>query len=101
MERVLIPALPVTTTALPITIPFNFRFYGVDYTSVWVCSNGYLSFTETTTEWTNESLPSANLGIGIAPFWEDLNPNDEEHISYYHRASTERLYYRVEPSWPL
>ena len=70
-----------------ITIPFNFRFYGVDYTSVWVCSNGFLSFSGTDDEYANEALPSTALGIGIAPFWDDLNPEDEEHISYYHRAS--------------
>ncbi|MBU0690729.1 S8 family serine peptidase [bacterium] len=70
-----------------ITIPFNFRFYDVNYTSVWVCSNGFLSFNGTATTYTNEALPSPNLGIGIAPFWDDLNPEGEEHISYYHRAS--------------
>jgi subtilisin family serine protease len=58
----------------PVPIGFDFPFYGGSFNSVRVCTNGWLSFTATTSEYDNAGLPSsggpANL---IAPFWDDMD----------------------------
>ncbi|MFZ5433710.1 MAG: carboxypeptidase regulatory-like domain-containing protein, partial [Calditrichota bacterium] len=69
-----------------LTLPFTFRFYGVDYTSVWVCSNGFLSFSTTSTAYSNAALPSATIGAAICPFWDDLNSSTGDISYYYHAA---------------
>ncbi len=58
-----------------LTLPFTFSFYGEDYTAVNVCSNGFLSFTSTSTAYTNAEIPNSALpNAVIAPFWDDLKP---------------------------
>jgi hypothetical protein len=59
----------------PFALGFSFPLYGVYFDSVRVASNGFLSFTSSSSPYTNQPLPSSaapeNL---IAPFWDDLNP---------------------------
>lgn len=57
-------------------LPFTFRFYGVDFDTVTVCSNGWLSMGSTwMSDFTNWMIPP---GLGpanmIMPFWDDLKP---------------------------
>jgi hypothetical protein len=58
-----------------IPIGFSFPFYGNNFATVNVCTNGWISFTSTATAFTNNALPGtgspANL---LAAFWDDLNP---------------------------
>ncbi len=57
-----------------IELPFTFRYYGVDYDSITVCSNGWVSMGSTwMANFRNWNLPSA-LGPPalIAAFWDDL-----------------------------
>ncbi len=60
-----------------IRLPFRFRYYGVDYDSVFICSNGWLSFAvkklENEWDFLNYPLPCP-LGPStmIAPFWDDI-----------------------------
>ncbi|MBU1636886.1 carboxypeptidase regulatory-like domain-containing protein, partial [bacterium] len=70
-----------------VAIPFNFRLYGTDYTSVWVCSNGFASFSGTSTAYENASLSGSSIGTAIAALWDDLNPLSTQRISYYHLAA--------------
>lgn len=59
-----------------IPLPFAFPFYGNSYNTVNACSNGWLSFTATTTEYTNAALPNTGTAVPknlIAPFWDDLD----------------------------
>jgi peptidase C25-like protein/flagellar hook capping protein FlgD len=55
-------------------LPFTFTYYGIDYDSLTICTNGWISF-ETTwmTLFRNWNIPAA---IGpyamVAPFWDDL-----------------------------
>ena len=52
---------------------FIFPFYGSSYSSVYVGSNGYLTFGNGNTAYTNSSLPSPSAPVNmIAPFWDDL-----------------------------
>jgi hypothetical protein len=54
-----------------LTLPWPFPYYGINRTSVWVCSNGYLDFGSSTADYSNSdaSLLSA---VRVAPLWEDL-----------------------------
>jgi subtilisin family serine protease len=59
-----------------IVLPFAFRFYGQEFTTVNVSANGFLSFLDFTgLQFSNQEIPSSNLPNGIiAPFWDDLEP---------------------------
>ncbi len=60
------------TAAVPLS--FYFPFYGVNYTSLFVCANGFLTFTEERSSAFNACLPVASLGgPAIAMFWDDLH----------------------------
>lgn len=68
-------------------LPFNFNFYGTNYTTVWVCTNGWLSFgTDPGTSTSNNvSIPNSlapNRAIYV--FWDDLNlvASDSANIVY-------------------
>lgn len=55
-------------------LPFTFTFYGVDYDTLTICSNGWVSLGETwMANFRNWNIPSA-LGPPalISPFWDDL-----------------------------
>ncbi|MCF6191610.1 MAG: S8 family serine peptidase [Candidatus Hydrothermae bacterium] len=53
-------------------LPFSFPFYGQTYTSVYVGSNGFLSFVKATNPYTNGSIPNRSYSGFLAPFWDDL-----------------------------
>ena len=68
----------------PFEIGFPFYFYGNEYSAVRVCSNGFLSLTSTATAYDNEAIPSStDPNALLAPFWDDLNPNDGGQMYYY------------------
>ena len=57
-----------------VSLPFNFRFYGVDYNSITMCSNGWISFIPSDmTDFYNCYIPAA-LGpyTMVAGYWDDL-----------------------------
>src|SRR4051812_26539783 len=62
---------PTTTGALP----FPVMLYGVSYTPMQACSNGFLTFTTTNTDYTNICLPSSAQGVALMPHWDDLMTN--------------------------
>ena len=58
----------------PFPIGFTFKYYGNQFTTFRVCSNGWLSFSSTLTTYSNAALPSASAPLNLlAPFWDDLN----------------------------
>jgi subtilisin family serine protease len=58
-----------------IPIGFSFPFYGNTFSTVNVCTNGWISFTNTTTDLSNDPLPnSAAPENMVAVFWDDLLP---------------------------
>jgi hypothetical protein len=60
----------VTST---VAIGFTFNFYGANYTTVNLCTNGFLSFTSTSNAYTNQCIPSSGApNAMVAPFWDDL-----------------------------
>ncbi len=70
-----------------ISIGFTYKFYGVDYTQLYVSSNGFISFTSSNQGCcTGYVIPSSTafsrLGVGIAAWWEDLNPGSGGTVHY-------------------
>jgi len=57
-------------------LPFPFRFYGENYTILYVGSNGLLGFEPGgLTKYLNTDLPDLGLpDTVICPYWDDLNP---------------------------
>ncbi len=78
-------------------LPFTFRYYGQNYNEVTVASNGFLAMGRTNYRWGyNAPIPdTAGPAAMIAPFWDDLNPNDTSHggngdIYQYYDATNHR-----------
>ncbi len=68
-----------------VSLPFVFRFYGQDYSTIWVCSNGWLVFGTDpgTSDLSNDPIPTGS-GINgfVAPLWDDLNLGDAGSAAY-------------------
>jgi hypothetical protein len=61
----------------PFDLGFDFDFYGQTFNSVLLCSNGFISFTDSSTPYSNGMFPDpGSPGNCIAPFWDDMNPDD-------------------------
>lgn len=63
--------------ACKIPLPFAFQFYGKNYTTVDVGSNGLVGFTGTSiTSFVNSTLPqTATPNALVCPYWDDLDPS--------------------------
>lgn len=59
---------------LELGLPFTFRFYGQDYNSITISSNGWVSFIHTDESYFNNHFIPAALGPKalIAAYWDDL-----------------------------
>ncbi len=61
-----------------INLRFTFKFYGQDFSSAWVCDNGWICFGQDPNDpaYENFSLPSAGApNAAIYPFWDDVELN--------------------------
>ncbi|MCD6161297.1 MAG: immune inhibitor A [candidate division Zixibacteria bacterium] len=73
------------TNVGPFSIGFNFEFYGNLFNTFRLSTNGFMSFTSTVTDYSNDQIPTngsepVNL---IAPLWDDLNFNNGGSAYYY------------------
>jgi len=73
----------------PIPIGFPFRYFGTEYTTVRVCSNGYLTFSSALpAAVSNQPLPSTSAPENLlAVFWDDLYLDGFSHALYYYDGS--------------
>ncbi|MFQ5869184.1 MAG: T9SS type A sorting domain-containing protein [Candidatus Zixiibacteriota bacterium] len=69
----------------PISMPFSFNFYGNSFSgNLRVCSNGWVSFTSTSTRYSNDPIPDPDEPNNLlAMFWDDLNPSTGGQIWYF------------------
>ncbi|HBC46169.1 MAG TPA: hypothetical protein DCZ43_03915 [candidate division Zixibacteria bacterium] len=73
----------------PYDMGFSFPFYGAVFDSLRICSNGWVSFTSTSTSAANVILPSSSAPQNlIAPFWDDLDPSAGGQVWYYSNADS-------------
>ena len=63
-----------------VALPFPFEFYGTSYDSVYVGSNGYLTFGTSDTNYSESIAEHFNLPR-IAPLFDDLNPSTGGTVS--------------------
>jgi len=64
---------------------FNFRFYGRDYSSIWINANGTLSFCQPVLPNVGTGMPGLGRPL-IAPFWAASAPQDCHFMSDAGRA---------------
>ena len=79
--------LPLTgddATATAVPLGFDFPYYGATHQTVNVCTNGWLSFTATSTQFTNQPLPTTGAPENLlAAFWDDLTLSTTPRIYTY------------------
>ncbi|RQV93237.1 hypothetical protein EH220_08440, partial [bacterium] len=79
-------------TSSPVNLGFTFNYFGTNYTTVNICSNGWLSFTATTDEYSNQGIPvDESPNNIICPFWDDLDPTAGGTVYYYTDAANDRF----------
>jgi hypothetical protein len=73
-----------------IQVPFDFGFYGTIYSApfdVQVGNNGAVILNDNSSQvGTGAAMPSSGLGLGVAPFWDDLD--DETGDVYWEVKGT-------------
>ena len=76
----------------PFALGFSFPFYGTSYTSIRVCSNGWLSFTSTVTTYWETAIPNtAEPNNVLYLFWDDMYLPDGGQILYYADTLNQRF----------
>lgn len=91
-----------------LALPFTFRYYGIDYDSITISSNGWIAMGyQTVDDQTNTAIPSPDGPQAmIAGIWDDLDPGNVGAASdiYFYYSASENLfiveYFRVE-HWPI
>ncbi len=69
----LLPLMGDDSIAGPLPVGFPFPFYGELYDSIWVCTNGFVTFAQSIANYLNQPLPNATAPkLMLAPFWDDL-----------------------------
>ncbi len=77
-------------------LPFSFPYYGITYSSIGLCSNGFLELGNATYRFgENTAIPTPGGPKRlIAPFWDDLDPRPEPtgygEIYYYDDTTNHR-----------
>jgi hypothetical protein len=73
-------------------LPFTFKYYGTNYNSTGMCSNGFLEMGYSTYRFgDNGPLPSTEGPRRLlAPFWDDLDPSQYGDIYYYDDTGNHR-----------
>ncbi len=69
----------------PLPIGFDFCFYGNTYSEVYICSNGWIGFSDGPTAFTSEAIPSVDVNVPkncIMGPWYDIDPGDGGEIRY-------------------
>jgi len=76
----------------PFDLGFPFPYYGQAYTQVSICTNGFVTFENTSADpYSNDPLPSTGQpNLMVAPFWDDLNPSQGGNIYRYYDAANAR-----------
>lgn len=81
--------------SVSIPIGFNFNFYNTTQTSVFVSSNGLMTFGGGDSAFTNGDLTTSTSLAGIAPFWDDLIVTGDSNSNVFYQVlgsgATQRL----------
>ncbi len=71
-----------------VSLPFTFKYYGIDYENVRISTDGWMAFgSGSQTSYSNNVLPfDDNVNNMVAVLWEDFfnDDNNDGDIYYYH-----------------
>ena len=73
-------------TSWTYTLPFSFPFYGNDYSSIYVSSNGLITFLDPDSSYGN-SIPALAGKLAIAPAWNDWVTHDPYDIYIWQNST--------------
>jgi hypothetical protein len=78
-----------------VALPFQFRYYGIDYDTISVCSNGFIAMGYSDyVDFRNKVIPSAaGAPAMVSAFWDDLkmsNMGSNGKVYKYHDATNHR-----------
>ncbi len=82
-----------------IPLPFPFTFCGTEYTSVWVGSNGYVTFGAGDTDLSESVADLLADAPRIAGLWDDLNPTAGGSISFFDGGTSFSIIYDSVPEY--
>jgi hypothetical protein len=77
-----------------VALPWPFQYYGADYSSIKIVTNGWAGFqtTSTNTAYSNSAIPStAEPNLALYPFWDDLNLTSAGSVKYYNDVANQRF----------
>ncbi len=76
-----------------IDLPFTFRYYGVDYDRISICSNGWAAMGDCSmVNYRNFSIPSKGSPPAmIAPYWDNLNQTGTHRVYTWYDADNHRF----------
>jgi hypothetical protein len=79
------PGSPANSNSGPIDLGFDFNFYGNEYNSICVCSNGWASFSDgSSTSSYNREIPCENAPNDLlAAFWANLDITISGDVYFY------------------
>ncbi len=84
-----------------IQIGFTFSFYGTDYTSVYISSNGNIHFTSPSASYPGVQCPNpASPNALIAAFWADCHTGPDGDIRYSSNAQRFLVQYTSNEYYP-
>ncbi len=98
--RVVFPGSNTDDNAEVISLPFNLKYYGQNFTNVLVCINGFVAFDTSRVDiggnhWTafdNSQIPEPGAPDGIiAPFWDDLEYTGNDGVFKYYDTANNRF----------
>ncbi|MES2762950.1 MAG: nidogen-like domain-containing protein [Bacteroidota bacterium] len=75
-------------SSAPISLGFNFCFYGTTYTNCYINNNGNISFGSPYANFSSNAFPDSTF-VMIAPFWGDVDTrNLASGLVYYKKTAT-------------
>jgi len=69
-------------------LPFDFPFYGANYSSIYVSSNGLITFNEPETDFAN-SVSALATKVAVSPAWDDWTTGEEPYDIFVWENSTQ------------
>ena len=86
-------------TSAEVALPFSFPFQGSNWSSVWVNSNGNLTFGSGDSDFSESVSELLSDQPRIAPLWDDLSPNNAGTVSVSFGASSVTVSYVGVPEF--
>jgi len=83
----------------PFPLGFTFEYYGVEYSNIWFCSNGFITFSDITDAgMSNPQMPDSDIPNNlVAGIWDDLDGGSTGKV--YYKQETNKFIIQYN-NWP-